>query len=222
MNHDKSSLSRDTKITRNDQGERFSFAANKSLVLVLRVMEFALSWDIVFGALLAITFLVILICSHRFTLRVVLGTYTALILSEAVALTFDNVFVPMIPELQNWVSENDLYFYMVVRLVIFLAILILFVLKGHYHVHHKEHGMWLMRAILHFLFAVIASGLVIITLFVFMSGESVIDALLGTFAPIDWFDASTYIPMAVEYYGIWLLLPAVGMVLNTIFGGSQD
>lgn len=184
-------------------------------------MEFSLSWDIVFGALLAVSFLLILFCSHRFTLRVILGTYLALILSEAVALVIDNALVPAIPEFQNWVSENNLYFYLAIRLVVFLAILTLFVVRGHYHVHHKAHDMWLMRAIIHIVFAVIASGLLITTLFVFLSGESVIDALLGSFAPIDWFDTSEFIPMAVEYYGVWLILPAVGMLLNSIFCGRD-
>ena len=184
-------------------------------------MEFSISWDIIFGAMLAISFLGILFCSHRFTLRVVLGTYISLILSEATALLFENALVPLIPDFQNWVSENDVYFYMGIRLALFLIILILFVIKGHYHVHHKSHDMWIMRAILHFFFALIASSLMVVTLFVFLSGESVIDALLGTFAPIAWFDASLFIPMAVEYYGIWLILPAVGMLLNSIFGGKN-
>lgn len=191
-------------------------------MLESKVMELSISWDIVLGALLAVSFLATLFCSHRFTLRVVLGTYLALILSEAVALLFDSAIIPMLPDLQSWVAENSLYFYMGIRLLVFLVILILFVMRGHYHVYHKAHRMWIMRAVLHFLFALMTSVLLVTTIFVFLSGESVIDALLGTFAPIDWFDTSQFIPMAVEYYGIWLLLPAVGMLLNSIFGEKNE
>ncbi len=90
------------------------------------MMELQLSWDVVFVALLIVVFGVAFIRPHKFTLRLLLGTYLALIITEGGSFFLEKTILPAAPALQNWVSENGIFFFMSIRLIIFLFAIILF------------------------------------------------------------------------------------------------
>ncbi len=179
-------------------------------------MEVQLSWDIIFLALIIVVFSLAFIRPHKFTLRLLLGTYLSLIIAEGVAFFLGVAILPAAPVFQNWVSENELFFFMGVRLILFLIALSLFIIRGHYHVAHKKHDHWLARSIIHISFSALTSFLFVTSIFSFLSGNSVIESVLNNFAPNPWFDNSIIVETALQSYGIWIALPAIGMLLASI------
>jgi len=179
-------------------------------------MEVQLSWDIIFLALIVVVFGVAFIRPHKFTLRLLLGTYLSLIIAEGAAFFLEGVILPAAPALQSWVSENGIFFFMGVRLILFFVALSLFIIRGHYQVEHKKHDHWLARSIIHISFAALTSLLFVTSVFSFLSGNSFIESLLNNFAPNPWFDSSIVVEMALQSYGVWLALPAIGMLVASI------
>jgi len=181
-------------------------------------MELQLSWDIVFVALILVMFGVAFFRPHKFTLRLLLGTYLSLIVTEGVTLFLGKIIIPAAPELQSWVSEREIIFFMSIRLLLFLTAMLLFLLRGHYRIEHKKHDHWFARSMIHMLFAALVSLLISTSIFSFLSGNSVIEAALGGFPPNAWFDGSILIEPLLQGYGAWLALPAVGMLIVSIIG----
>lgn len=179
-------------------------------------MELQLTWDILFVALIVFVFAVAFIRPHKFTLRLLLGTYLSLIIAEGAAFFLEKIIIPAAPALQNWVSENDIFFFMSVRLILFFAAISIFITCGHYHIEHKKHDHWLARSIIHFSFAALISLLFVTSVFSFLSGNSFIEAILNNFSPNPWFDNSILVPFALQLYGILLALPAIGMLIASV------
>lgn len=180
------------------------------------MMEIQLSWDIVFVAVFIIVFGFAFIRPHKFTLRLLLGTYLSLIIAESAAFFLEKMILPFAPMLQNWVSERTLLVFTSIRLLSFIVAIVLFLVRGHYHIEHKKHDHWLVRSIIHLTFAIITSLLLSISLFAFLSGNSLLDIILGGFLLNDWFDNSFFIEPMLHVFGVWLALPAVGMLIVSI------
>ncbi len=185
------------------------------------MMEIQLSWDVVFVALLVVVFGILFLRPHKFSLRLLLGTYLSLIIAEGGAFFLEKIILPAAPELQNWVSEKEILVFMCIRLVLFGAAMLLFLSRAHYHIEHKVHDHWIARSIIHLVFSLLISLLIVSSIFSFLSGNSVIEAALGTFAPNDWFDTSLFILPILNIFGLWLALPAVGMILVSVIGPRE-
>lgn len=181
-------------------------------------MEIELSWDIVFVAFLIVAFGALFLRSHKFGVRLLLGTYLSLILAEGLSFFIENIILPAAPTLQNWVSEQEILVFMILRLMIFGAGIVLFLARDHYKIEHKAHDHWLARTIIHILFTGIISLLIVGSIFAFLSGNSVIEATLSSFAPNAWFDESLFITPVLQLFGLWLVLPALGIVVISIIG----
>ncbi len=184
-------------------------------------MELQLTWDVVFVALVIIVFGVAFIRPHKFTLRLLFGAYLSLIVTEGSSFFLEKIILPAAPSLQNWVSENEVFFFMGIRLLIFLVAISLFIIRGHYHVEHKKHTHWLARLITHISFSALTSLLIVTSVFSFLSGNSFLEALLNNFAPNPWFDNSIIISVALQSYGVWFALPAIGMLIVSIIGSRK-
>ena len=115
-------------------------------------MELPLSWDIVFVILFIVVFGVALIRPHKFTLRLLFGTYLSLMIAEGAVFFFEKIILSVAPMLQSWVSEREVLVFMGLRVFLFAVALTLFLIRGHYHIEHKKHDHWLARLILHIFF----------------------------------------------------------------------
>jgi hypothetical protein len=180
-------------------------------------MEIQLSWDIVFVAVFIIILSIAFIRPQKFTLRLLLGTYISLIVAESVAFFLEKIILPVAPTLQEWVSERAILVFTSTRLLFFVVAIILFLVRGHYHIEHKKRDHWLARSIIHLIFAILTSLLLSISFFAFLSGNSIIDAVLDGFLPNAWFDGSLLVEPMLHIFGVWLALPAVGMLIASIF-----
>ena len=185
------------------------------------MMEIQLSWDIVFVGLFIVMFGIAFLRPHKFSLRLLLGAYLSLLTAEGGSFFLEKIILPAAPELQNWVSEKELLVFICVRLLLFGVAMILFLSRAHYHIEHKVHDHWLARSIIHLVFSVLISLLVVSSIFAFLSGNSVIEAALGTFAPNGWFDSSLFILPILNMFGVWLVLPAVSMIIVSIIGPRE-
>ncbi len=185
-------------------------------------MEVQLTWDIVFIALFFVLFGVAVIRPHKFTLRLLLGGYLALIVAEGIALVFQKGLLPSSPALQSLLGASDSYAFIGLRVSLFLFALLLFLLQGHYHIEHKRHDHWLARLVIHVVFAILASMLLCGTIFAFLSGADLLALVLEGDIPHDWFINSYLVRPLLKSLGIWLVLPALGMWLVNIFGPRGD
>ena len=184
-------------------------------------MEIQLSWDIIFVGLFIVVFGVAFLRPHKFSLRLLLGTYLSLLTAEGGSFFLEKIILPAAPELQNWVSEKELLVFMGVRLLLFGVAMILFLSRAHYHIEHKTHDHWLARSIIHLVFSVLISLLIVSSIFAFLSGNSVIEAALGTFAPNDWFDTSLFVLPVLNIFGLWVVLPAISMIIISVIGPRE-
>lgn len=184
-------------------------------------MEIQLSWDIIFVAILVVVFGILFLHPHKFSLRFLLGTYLSLIVAEGGSFFLEKIIFPAAPELQNWVSEKEILVFIIIRLLLFGTAMLLFLSRSHYHIEHKAHDHWLARSIIHVLFAGLISFLFVGSIFSFLSGNSVIEATLGAFPPNGWFDSSLLVSPILHIFGVWLALPAIGMLIVSIVGPRE-
>lgn len=196
---------------------QIEFAGKKRGGYTYEEMELQITWDIVFVALFFVLFGVTLLRPHKFTLRLLLGTYISLLVAEGTTLFLENVILPSSPALQSLVGEQEMIVFMGLRIIFFTLAIVLFLVQGHYQIEHKKHDHWLVRLALHTLFAGLASLLLSLCFFAFLSGDTVVSVLLGNFFSTGWFTESFFVRPFLQTFGLWVVLPAVGMLFTNIF-----
>lgn len=185
-------------------------------------MNIVLSWD-----LFVIVFFVVIV-SYSFiigrdnTLKVILGTYVAMIAADAGGNLFADYFggSQMFMKLLNFASVGNEHEAMVfVKVILFVILVILFAVKGAFEVDTVDDRSALIRLVLSVVYAVMSAGLIISAVLVFISGVSMVSG--GNFADGTalWgiYDASEFIRSIVNNSHLWFSLPALSFLIHSLY-----
>jgi len=186
-------------------------------------MNLQLSWD-----LFVIVFFVViasysLIIGRDNTIKVILGTYVALVCADAIGGLLTHYFGGTVMLLQmakevNFTGEQQAIIF--TKVIVFLLMVILFAVKGAFDVN-TSGVRGLVGFFLHLFYAACSAGLIISSVLVFVSGVSILGGGgVVSEALKSLTDDSYLVYLMVYYHNIWFAIPAAAFLLNSL--GSEE
>lgn len=185
-------------------------------------MDIQLSWDLFILVFFIIIVAYSLIIGRDNTLKVILGTYVAALAADAIGNMFgkyignSDAFVSILQFL-NLGNENEAVVF--VKVTGFVALVILFAVKGAFIVETVDDRSAPIRILLSLLYAVMSAGLIISTILIFVSGVSFIslggDGAVGT-ALWDVYSESQFVRAMVGNLYLWFAVPALSFLIQSL------
>lgn len=190
-------------------------------------MDINLSWDlfvlVFFVVIVAYSFII----GRDNTLKVILGTYVAALAADATGNLFGAYFKgsAILKEVLKFAAlGNEDEAVIMVKVLVFIALVILFAVRGAFSVQTGEPGGF-TKVVLSALYAVLSAGLVISVILVFVSGVSFIGGggpqTTGT-ALWDIYSNSKLVKSIVANSYLWFSLPALAFLIQSLRGKKSE
>ena len=167
-----------------------------------------------------------LIIGRDNTLKVILGTYVAALSADAGGSLFakyfagSEVFVNLLKFAQLGTEYEAVIF---VKVLIFVALVILFAVKGAFYVETVDDRSSLIRVVLSLLYAAMSAGLIISIILVFVSGVSFIgggnNQTTGS-ALWEVYNQSKLVHSMILNSQIWFAVPALSFLIHSLYSDS--
>lgn len=188
-------------------------------------MDLRLSWDLFIVVFFVIIAAYSLIIGRDNTIKVILGTYVALVCADAIGGLVSHyflgteVFVAMMKEAQFDGAGETIIF---LKVLIFVLMVILFAVKGSFDVMlPRQRGP--VGLVLHLFYASCSAGLIVSTILIFVSGVSIIDGGGVVKEALNGITKESYlVESVVYYYNFWFAVPAVAFLLNSLVSGGEE
>ena len=184
-------------------------------------MSVNLSWDLFilafFGVVTAYSFII----GRDQTLKIISGTYIAILASDAFGNLFEKFFIssPSFLKILKLLSignvEQAVAFFKVMGLVV---IVVLIAVKGAYDFSVSGNDHLAVHFTVNLILGILSAGLMISAMLIFISGGSLINGVVQPNSPVSGIYAmSKFVRIMVDYSDGWFLAPAVGLVWMSIF-----
>jgi len=186
-------------------------------------MDIKLSWDLFIAVFFVIIVAYSFIIGLNGTIKVILGTYVAIVCADALGILFSqyvggtDVFLQMIKD-ANFSGEVEAIIF--AKVIAFLLMVILFAVKGAFSVDVSGGGA--LKFVLHLIYSVCSAGLIISSLLVLVSGVSILNG--GGFvseALSSLTDNSVLALNIVYYHTLWFSAPAVVFLVHSLKDGTE-
>ena len=188
-------------------------------------MKSYLSWDLFLLAFFAVVVAYSFIIGKNQTLKVILGTYVAILCADGLGNIFSKYFVgsqAFLKLLSLFAAGNEQQAVAFFKVIILLILVVVVAVKGLFHVDTNEEGAFSIRFVLVSLLGVLSAGLMISTVLVFISGTSLIGGNLVNGAVVDKnilqdvYSSSRLIRIMLDYANFWFFLPGVAFVVMSV------
>lgn len=194
-------------------------------------MNLHLSWDLFILVFFAVVVAYSFIIGRNQTLKVILGTYVAVLCADGLGNIFAKYLVTSKPFLRFlslfYVSNEDqaIAFF---KVIVFLVLIVMIAVRGMFQVESRDDApVGLRFAILVFL-GVLSGGLMISAVLVFISGSSLIGGSLIGSTPLvaaasgknmlyDVYTSSRFIRIMLDYANFWFVLPGIFFIVVGLF-----
>ncbi len=184
-------------------------------------MNLNLSWDLFILVFFAVVVAYSFIIGRNQTLKVILGTYMAILCADGFGNLFGKYFVSSDAFLKLMkifaVTSGDqaVVFFKVLVLLLFI---VLIAVRGLFHVDAEDNRPLSLRLIILLLMGLMSAGLIISTVLVFVSGASLIGAGTGANNILsDVYQSSRLVRMMLDYSNLWFFLPGFSFILLGVF-----
>lgn len=186
-------------------------------------MNIQLSWDlfvlVFFVVIVAYSFII----GRDNTLKVILGTYVAALAADSAGSLFGVSFKgsPVFMQLLSFAavgSESEAMVF--VKVLVFVALVILFAVRGAFEVNTTDDRSALVRLVLSAIYAVMSAGLIISVILVFISGISFVGGGSETTTTSALWNLSTQsklIKGMLNYTYLWFSLPALAFLVHSLY-----
>lgn len=179
-------------------------------------MEFALTWNVVLWAGFVVLFGYNYILGQNSTLKLVLSMYISILSADAIAMLFKRYIYDISPGWRQLFGELEDEIFTITRLILFLLFIILFVVKGAFHIGIEKHDHWIGRLFIHGIFSAIGAILFISTILIYLSGSSFVEGMLYA-SEIAIYDESSFARAMIDHYQLWFSLPAIAFLVSSFF-----
>ena len=185
-------------------------------------MNIVLSWDLFILSFFIVIIAYSFIIGRDGTLKVILGTYVAILASDAVGALFGEYFAGsefFVKILQSASVNTDAEAVVFVKVLVFILFVILFAVRGAFHVETSEDRSTLMRMIMTFLYGVMSAGLIVSAVLAFVSGVSFVGGgSPETTKTALWaiYNKSEVIRTMIQYTYGWFSIPALAFLIHSL------
>lgn len=184
-------------------------------------MNLNLSWDlfifVFFGVIVAYSFII----GRNQTLKVITGTYVAILCSDALGNLFAKYFVSSDQFLKvlSLFSIGDaaqaVAFFKVLMLI---TLVVLIAVRGTFDYATEDNNPMPMRMTLSFVLGLMSAGLMMSAMLIFISGGSlIIDAALANNPLTEIYGTSKFVRIMVDYANFWFFIPGIALVFVSLF-----
>lgn len=180
-------------------------------------MNIQLSWDLFILVFFAVVVAYSFIIGRNQTLKVILGTYVAILCADGLG----NIFAKYLAPSQGFLrlmklfaigSEDQAIIFF--KVLIFLVLIVLIAVRGMFNVDSDEHGSMSVRIVIMFLLGLMSAGLMMSTVMVFISGASLIGTdITGGNIITEVYNNSRLVRIMVDFANIWFFLPGVVFIV---------
>ena len=184
-------------------------------------MNIDLSWDLFIVVFFVVIVAYSLIIGRDNTLKVILGTYVAALAADAIGNLFGSqlagseIFVQVLKMLHLGTETDAVVF---VKVLAFVAMVILFAVKGAFYVETTEDRSGVVKAILSCLYAAMSAGLIISVILMFVSGISFVGISGSTGALFtEMYEESALVGSMVKNSFIWFAVPALSFLIHSFY-----
>ena len=150
------------------------------------------------------------------TIKLILSMYIAVLTADGVARILQEILTVLSPALQSLIGSGSTQFFIFLRIAIFVLAIIVFVIKGGFHIHLEKHDHWAARTIIHATFSVLSAMLFVSTILIYLSGSSFAEGIILA-SEISIYQESLIAQILIDYYQIWFSLPAIGFLITSFF-----
>ncbi len=174
-------------------------------------MPYSLSWD-----LLIIVFFVIImsysyIVGQNGTIKIILSSYIGMLSANGIGnllSKYVQLSQPLIKLFDASKEENTVIF----KILVFVAITLILVLRGSFSVDIGHHRSWFVRLGILTTFGFLSAGLIMSTILVFIASASG-QGFLGAVADPSQLPLHTvFVKSLIQYYNAWFAAPAVAFI----------
>lgn len=177
-------------------------------------MDIRLSWDLFIIVFFAVIIAYSFIIGKDRTLKVVIGTYLAILTADGLGNLFQQYLLPSIPSLQGDMGDQAL---ILLKIIVFIAVIVVIAVKGSFSVSILSNKALATKVFATFLFGFLNAGLIVSTILVFISGFSFVNGFYGMMTTTSFYYESELVRMMVDNYNIWFALPAIAFTGVSIF-----
>ncbi len=172
-------------------------------------MDVRLSWDLFIIVFFAVIIAYSFIIGKNRTLKVIIGTYLAILTADGLGNLFEQYLMPSIPSLSGAEGEQAL---ILMKIIVFIIVIVLVTVKGSFTVDVFSDKALATRMLATFIFGVLNAGLIVSTVLVFISGFSFVNGFYGMMSATSLYMESDLVRMMVDNYNVWFALPAIAFV----------
>ncbi|PID70443.1 hypothetical protein CSB37_02015 [bacterium DOLZORAL124_38_8] len=181
-------------------------------------MNILLTWDLVLISVLLIVFLYNFLLGQKATIKIIISNYIAILTADGVVDFFEKFLLDHLPGIQSLIADSQSTVFMVLRIVLFALAILIFVVRGGFHVNLAHHDHWMTRTAVHAMFSLLSANLFVATILIYLSGDSFIQGMaFGARGNISIYQTSQFAQMLMDYYQLWFSLPAVAFLTTSFF-----
>lgn len=188
-------------------------------------MNIVLSWDLFVVVFFVVIVAYSFIIGRDNTLKVILGTYVAMIASDATGNMVQEYFTGspiFLKFLEYAMVGNEVEAVIFLKVLVFVILVILFAVRGAFYVETVDDRSALVRLGLSVTYAVLSAGLIISTILVYISGISFIGGDSGAnLALWNLYNQSNMIRSIVLYSHLWFSIPALAFLIHSLYSHRE-
>lgn len=185
---------------------------------------FSLSWDLFIIVFFTIIIAYSFIIGKNQTLKVIIGTYIAILTADGVGNIVQHYLLeptPLLKALSVEANDKALIFF---KIVVFIATIVMIAVKGGFDVNISSEKSGWLRAITTFICGFLNAGLIISTVLIYVSGMSFIQGELditNNFI-MGLYEQSELVRLMINNYNLWFFLPALTFVFFSFAQEEQE
>lgn len=180
-------------------------------------LHLALSWDLFIVVFFAVVVAYSFIIGRNQTLKVILGTYVAIVCADGLGNVFAKylaVSSQLMKTLKLFAISDESQGVIFFKVLIFLVMIVLIAVRGMFQVESADHGSVSGRFIVVLLLGIMSAGLMMSAVLVFISGASLIGVpVTATNLLADVYRDSRLTRIMMDYANLWFFLPGVTFVI---------
>jgi len=184
-------------------------------------MNLHLSWDLFILVFFAVVIAYSFIIGMNQALKVIVGTYMAILCSDGLGnifakyLVISQTFMKFLKLFSVGSEDQAIVFF---KVIIFLILIVIIAVRGLFQVDADGNRSLSIRMIILFLLGLLSAGLMMSTVLVFISGASLIGTgITGNNILLDVYNESRLVRIMIDYANFWFFLPAIAFVLMGFF-----
>ncbi|MCC6643905.1 hypothetical protein IT411_04095 [Candidatus Peregrinibacteria bacterium] len=190
-------------------------------------MDLKLSWDLFIIVFFAIVTAYSFIIGRKETLKIIIATYIATISADGLGNVFQQIanqssFFMKLSAFLGY-SGGIGQFASILKVLIFIAIIVLLVIYGDYQVDDPPDQHSALKLATLTVLSLLSGGLILSTIIVFANGGSLISGTAGISESFkEVYEQSRFVRGLLDWHDVWFALPGLLFVAISIFQRNRS